>query len=1259
MPSERIQRRIDAFLDEADDAAGRADWPAVAERARAVLGFDPENEDARAFLAMAEPNLADELRHSTPAPSSRQSADAIEPRLPSVEQPASFAGGRYEVRRFLGEGGKKRVFLAHDTQLDRDVAFSLIKTEGLDDTGRERITREAQSMGRLGSSPHIVTIYEIGTEAGQPYLVQELMSGGDVEGLVAGGPLPLARTLEIAKNVARGLAFAHDQGVVHRDLKPGNVWLAEDGTAKIGDFGLAVSLDRSRLTQHGMMVGTVAYMPPEQALGGEVTPQADLYSLGAMLYELVTGRPPFQADDPTAIISQHINTPPVSPSWHSEHCPPDLEALILKLLAKVPADRPASAAEVLAALEAVDPNAKSASHSDSSANPLDRLARGVFVGRERELEQLRGAFDNAYAARGSVVMLVGEPGIGKTRTTQELATYARMRGGAVLWGGAQESAGAPPYWPWVQVARAYRDQTLEDERRKQWQPYAADLQRIFPGLRDLFPGLPEPPPIESEEGRFRLFDALSSFLRAVAAEKPLLVVLDDLHWADHVTLQMLTHVARELAHARVLVVGTYRDTDLDRQHPLSRTLAELNREQLFTRINLRGLSRDEVADYIRAAAHVEPPARLIERVHEETEGNAFFLAEVVNLMAQEGSFEKTSSSEVAIPEGVKEALGRRLDRLSAEANELLSLAAVLGREFEHAQLVAVSGKADGEVLGLVEEALAARVLEETGVVGGYRFTHALMQETLLGELSAARRVRVHGQIAEALDTLYGDTAEAHAPELARHYSESSALNSTHAERTIELSRAAGQQAEAVVAWDEAAAHFERCLELLEASPGRRDDEGSLCLSLAIARFANNDDDGWKPFERAVEIFDETPAALAPAVLRIALTLTRLPLRSRIPLWRRLAFAIGDEPSVEACQLKTVWAYVDDSPEADVAAQRASEIAESLGHRDTRLEYLLAAREPFGALYRFEFLAALDGFERLYPLAEAAGMPERAVTPAASTAGYLGDLDRAEHWQARAFAANLATGNKHFADNLRAAQAKLLGRREDKGTFEARIDELPEGAGLRLLRAQVALDAGLFDEATAALPSLADVTFASTTSAQARLLGLRCRIAVAMRDDEGGDAAFRDWRTALDEERRLKSPAGFLILIHAIDDAVCALGDRPFLEALLAEIEPITEWRYSNTGWASGPDYLRGAICLSLHRDDGAEAHFRTGLEWAERWGVDLTVARCRQGLAEVAERRSDFEAARTHLDTAGALFAKHGTKLYLDQVLAKKQMLKA
>ena len=414
------------------------------------------------------------------------------------------------------------------------------------------------------------------------------------------------------------------------------------------------------------MIGTFAYMPPEQALGNAATPQSDLYSLGAMLYELVTGKPPFSGDTPTAVISQHLNTPPVAPSWHTEHCPPALEDLILALLAKEPSARPRNANEVLSTLEGIDPEQKSRSRSDSAANPLDRLATGVFVGRERELERLRSALDGALAGHGSLVMLVGEPGIGKTRTTQELETYARMRGAKVLWGRAHESAGAPPYWPWMQAVREYRDQTEDATLTEQIREFAVELQRMLPILRNRFPNLPEPPDADSEGGAFQLYAALSSFLRSVATETPLVIVLDDLHWADNATLAMLTHITRELGRARILGLGTYRDTDLDRRHPLSQALGELNREDLFTRIPLRGLSLAETGAYIARTADVTPAPALVQRIHEETEGNPFFLAEVVNLMAEEGTL-SASIAEVQIPEGVRQALGRRLDRLSDDA----------------------------------------------------------------------------------------------------------------------------------------------------------------------------------------------------------------------------------------------------------------------------------------------------------------------------------------------------------------------------------------------------------------------------------------------------------------------------------------------------------------------------------------------------------------------------------------------------------------
>jgi serine/threonine protein kinase len=233
MPSERIQRQIDALLDESDAAIKASDWARVSDRAKNVLALDPENEDAHHYLISAERALGQ-------SPSSLDRGSPLQADSIPVTVPTSFCKGRYQVKKFLGEGGKKRVFLATDTLLDRDVAFALIKTDGLDEVGRERVRREAQAMGRLGAHPHVVSVFDLGEEDGQPFIVTELMGGGDVEGLIEKAEshrVPLQDAIRIADEVCQGLEFAHAKSVVHRDLKPGNVWLTADGTAKLGDFG--------------------------------------------------------------------------------------------------------------------------------------------------------------------------------------------------------------------------------------------------------------------------------------------------------------------------------------------------------------------------------------------------------------------------------------------------------------------------------------------------------------------------------------------------------------------------------------------------------------------------------------------------------------------------------------------------------------------------------------------------------------------------------------------------------------------------------------------------------------------------------------------------------------------------------------------------------------------------------------------------------------------------------------------------------------
>ncbi len=845
MTTERIKRRIERLLDQVEEAADAEDWETVQRLSLQVLDMDEGNVDAQTFSRMAErslgvaPTPAAPTAPATPTPEpamatpTQEAPTLVLPTPPAQRQtPTSFSDGRYEVKRFLGEGGKKMVYLAHDNLLDRDVAFALIKTEGLDVIGLTRINREAQAMGRLGSHPHIVTVFDLGDHDGQPFMVTELMSGGDVEGMLedaAEHRLSLEQAVSIASETCRGLEFAHSKGIVHRDLKPGNVWLTGDGVAKIGDFGLAVASDRSRLTQEGMMVGTVSYMPPEQAMGGEVTQRADLYSLGAMLYEMVTGRPPFLGDDSVSIIGQHINTPPVSPTWHNGNCPRPLEALILRLLAKNPEERPGSASDVLTVLDGLGtevsleaPAVVGAETSEGRTNALDSVAQGVFVGRQQEMGELKAALEDTLSGRGRMMTLVGEPGIGKTRTSQELATYAGLRGVKVLWGRCYEEQGVPPYWPWVQAIRSYVRDADPEKLSTEMGAGAADIAEVVSDVKTQLPGLQPAPQLEPEQARFRLFDSITAFLKSASQSRPLMIILDDLHWADKPSLLLLQFVVRELSNGRILLVGTYRDMELSRQHPLAESLGELTRERAFQRVLLRGLSQEDVGRFIEVAAGVQPEDALVNAVYTQTEGNPLFVTEVVRLLVQEGqlgqaqrtSGRQTESWTVRIPEGVREVIGRRLNRMSERCNDTLTMASIVGREFEFSQLKAlVEDLSEDMLLDVLEEALAARVIEEMpDSIGRYQFTHALLQETLMDELSLTRRVRLHARIAESLEAMYGDDAESHAEELVFHFEQAQAILGT--EKLVKYSVSAGDAALSTWAIEEGRAHFELARNLL-------------------------------------------------------------------------------------------------------------------------------------------------------------------------------------------------------------------------------------------------------------------------------------------------------------------------------------------------------------------------------------------------------------------------------------------------------------
>ncbi|MFQ6028341.1 MAG: hypothetical protein ACE5Q6_12685, partial [Dehalococcoidia bacterium] len=289
-----------------------------------------------------------------------------------------------------------------------------------------------------------------------------------------------------------------------------------------------------------------------------------------------------------------------------------------------------------------------------------------------------------------------------------------------------------------------------------------------------------------------------------------------LHWADQPSLLLLQFVARELGGGRLLIIGTYRDVELSRQHPLAETLGELTRERLFQRVLLRGLGQEDVARFVEIATGVTPPSGLTQAVYTQTEGNPLFVTEVVRLLVQDGELTQERKDDwdswsVRIPEGVREVIGRRLNRLSQRCNETLTLASVVGREFSLEQLKPlIEDLSEDRLLEVLEEALAARVIEELPqVVGRYQFTHALIQETLIGELSLTRRVRLHARIAEALESLYGGNLEAHAAELSHHFARAEMATGT--EKLVRYATLAGHRALDSYAYEEALGHFEVAL----------------------------------------------------------------------------------------------------------------------------------------------------------------------------------------------------------------------------------------------------------------------------------------------------------------------------------------------------------------------------------------------------------------------------------------------------------------
>src|SRR5262245_6067516 len=476
----------------------------------------------------------------------------------------------------------------------------------------------------------------------------------------------------------------------------------------------------------------------------------------------------------------------------------------------------------------------------SSAEPPGR----IFVGRTPELGALRAGLDRALSGRGGVVLVAGEPGIGKSELADRLGSEAARRGAEVLWGRSWEGEGAPPYWPWAQIIRAHLEAGAGADLASLFGAATPYVAQIVAELRDRLPDLPAPP-LDSEQARFRLFDAITTFLVRAAQARPLVLILDDIHWADKPSLLLLRFLAREMGGSRLLVVATYRDVEVSRGHPLAEVLPSLRQERTVERLLLRGLPEEDVRAMLVALRGENVPETLARAISRETEGNPFFVQEIVRHLVDEGVLggegapwtRQSRLADLRLPESVRDVIGRRLGRLSAACMQCLTAASVVGREFGLDALERIADLGEERLLEVLEEAVTARVDEEVPqAIGRYRFAHALIRETLYEELRTLERVRRHHRVGEVLEALYARNHEPHLAELAHHFLE--ALPGGDVAKAVDYATRAGDRANAQLAYEDAAIHYERALQALELE-GQPDERrrGELLLKLGEAQWS--------------------------------------------------------------------------------------------------------------------------------------------------------------------------------------------------------------------------------------------------------------------------------------------------------------------------------------------------------------------------------------------------------------------------------------
>ncbi len=760
--------------------------------------------------------------------------------MPEPAPEPQVIDGRYTVLSQLGTGGMGAVYRVRDSTTGGLLALKMMAPgDEASPAAQHRFKREFRALSRL-THPYIVRVYEYGTWNTSLYYTMDFIEGRSLKDF-ADQDRPLSRTgphafetylkrcNDYLGQVLEALDYVHQSGIVHRDLKPTNVLITPEGRVRLMDFGLAADVEASvSITKVGTLMGTVAYMSPEQAQGRRIDHRSDLYSIGITLYELTTGERPFTHANPVTLVRKHIVERPLPPSRLVPELPEFLEAIILKLLEKDPVDRFQTAGEVLAALRAPETAAQARISFPDAARP--GFAQTRFVGRDAEMERLDRVLDDVLKSHGRFAVVTGEAGVGKTRLVEELKAGAFLEGFRFLRGACYEKEGLF-YQPFVEVIGQYNQAVGKYDaewEEKVFGPYGRELARLVPALaqRSFVQRLPESVSMPAEEEKLRRFDAVTRFLINISRIEPVLLLFDDLHWADELSLELVHYLVRNIEKERVLVIGTYRAEEMvqrgRRRHPLEETLYAMEKEhRIAERIELARLDRERTDEMTASILGNDMVPDVLDAfIHAKTGGNPFMIEEYLRVLTESGAVRVAAEGVLAaglesvdLPASVNDLIERRLATLAESAREAAAVAAVIGVQFEFAVLIEVLETEEELLLDILDEMLRLKLVVEADVAGEelYEFTHPMIREVLYDGLNRRKRKRLHRKIAGALETLEKKKAgSAPVEALAYHYrqAEEPAL-------ALPYAIAAGDKAFKAYANEAAVRYYESALESLK------------------------------------------------------------------------------------------------------------------------------------------------------------------------------------------------------------------------------------------------------------------------------------------------------------------------------------------------------------------------------------------------------------------------------------------------------------